>query len=163
MFRGSRGAWFQLGEWPGMDLRSNEQRMPCMLDRRLGLTAGGTFRPVPDFLEWTLRDSHDSYSNFHGFGKSTRRQAAPMLTSSTGLSRRGSRVRVPSTPPVHKGLLLSKWQQTLILFQTLELKLGWRVSRPPNAAVSLWVNGNWRLTFTFDNGDAVLVDYQDYH
>lgn len=25
------------------------------------------------------------------------------------------------------------------------------------------VNGNWRMTFTFDNGDAVLVDYQDYH
>lgn len=25
------------------------------------------------------------------------------------------------------------------------------------------VNGNWRLTFTFENGDAVLVDYQDYH
>ena len=25
------------------------------------------------------------------------------------------------------------------------------------------VNGNWRLTFTFENSDAVLVDYQDYH
>jgi len=25
------------------------------------------------------------------------------------------------------------------------------------------VNRNWRLTFTFKNGDAVLVDYQDYH
>ena len=25
------------------------------------------------------------------------------------------------------------------------------------------VNGNWRLTFAFDGGDAVLVDYQDYH
>ena len=25
------------------------------------------------------------------------------------------------------------------------------------------VSGNWRLTFTFRNGDAVLVDYQDYH
>ena len=25
------------------------------------------------------------------------------------------------------------------------------------------VNGNWRLTFRFDGGDAVLVDYQDYH
>ena len=22
---------------------------------------------------------------------------------------------------------------------------------------------NWRLTFTFEAGDAVLVDYQDYH
>jgi toxin HigB-1 len=25
------------------------------------------------------------------------------------------------------------------------------------------VSGNWRLTFAFENGDAVLVDYQDYH
>ncbi len=25
------------------------------------------------------------------------------------------------------------------------------------------VNGNWRLTFAFDGGDAVLVDYVDYH
>jgi toxin HigB-1 len=25
------------------------------------------------------------------------------------------------------------------------------------------VNGNWRVTFTFDGTDAVLVDYQDYH
>ncbi len=25
------------------------------------------------------------------------------------------------------------------------------------------VNGNWRLTFTFDGPDAELVDYQDYH
>lgn len=28
---------------------------------------------------------------------------------------------------------------------------------------SVTVNGNWRMTFTFENGDAVLVDYQDYH
>lgn len=28
---------------------------------------------------------------------------------------------------------------------------------------AVWVNGNWRLTFTFDNGDAILVNYQDYH
>jgi proteic killer suppression protein len=25
------------------------------------------------------------------------------------------------------------------------------------------VSGNWRLTFTFQGEDAVLVDYQDYH
>lgn len=25
------------------------------------------------------------------------------------------------------------------------------------------VSGNWRLTFTFEDGDAVLIDYQDYH
>lgn len=28
---------------------------------------------------------------------------------------------------------------------------------------SVWVSGNWRLTFTFEGDDAVLVDYQDYH
>lgn len=28
---------------------------------------------------------------------------------------------------------------------------------------SIWVNGNWRLTFAFEGDDAVLVDYQDYH
>lgn len=25
------------------------------------------------------------------------------------------------------------------------------------------VSGNWRMTFTFDGIDAILVDYQDYH
>jgi toxin HigB-1 len=25
------------------------------------------------------------------------------------------------------------------------------------------VNGNWRLTFSFEDSDAVLVDYRDYH
>ena len=28
---------------------------------------------------------------------------------------------------------------------------------------SVWVSGNWRLTFRFDGPDAELVDYQDYH
>lgn len=28
---------------------------------------------------------------------------------------------------------------------------------------SIWVNGNWRLTFRFEGTDAVLVDYRDYH
>jgi proteic killer suppression protein len=28
---------------------------------------------------------------------------------------------------------------------------------------SVSVNGNWRLTFKFENENAVLVDYQDYH
>lgn len=28
---------------------------------------------------------------------------------------------------------------------------------------SVWVNENWRLTFAFEGGDAILVDYQDYH
>ena len=28
---------------------------------------------------------------------------------------------------------------------------------------SITVNGNWRVTFTFEGEDAILVDYQDYH
>ena len=28
---------------------------------------------------------------------------------------------------------------------------------------AVWVDKNWRLTFTFEGSDAVLVDYQDYH
>jgi proteic killer suppression protein len=43
---------------------------------------------------------------------------------------------------------------------------GWRMHRlSGNLAgfYSVTVNGNWRMTFTFENGDAVLVDYQDYH
>jgi proteic killer suppression protein len=34
-----------------------------------------------------------------------------------------------------------------------DLKGHWAVS----------VNGNWRMTFTFEGTDAVLVDYMDYH
>ncbi len=28
---------------------------------------------------------------------------------------------------------------------------------------SIWVNGNWRLTFEFQNGDVFILDYEDYH
>ncbi len=28
---------------------------------------------------------------------------------------------------------------------------------------SIWVNGNWRVTFRFVGKDVELVDYQDYH
>ena len=28
---------------------------------------------------------------------------------------------------------------------------------------SVWVNGNWRLTFRFVGEDAEVVGYQDYH
>jgi proteic killer suppression protein len=28
---------------------------------------------------------------------------------------------------------------------------------------SLWVSGNWRLTFVFDEEDVILLDYQNYH
>jgi toxin HigB-1 len=28
---------------------------------------------------------------------------------------------------------------------------------------SIKVNGNWRVVFTFEGKDAILVDYRDYH
>lgn len=28
---------------------------------------------------------------------------------------------------------------------------------------SIRVNGNWRVTFAFSDGDAWLLDYEDYH
>jgi toxin HigB-1 len=43
---------------------------------------------------------------------------------------------------------------------------GWKLHRLTGELADHWavtVNGNWRLTFSFDGQDAVLVDYQDYH
>ena len=28
---------------------------------------------------------------------------------------------------------------------------------------SIWVSGNWRLTFEFKDGNAYVLDYEDYH
>lgn len=28
---------------------------------------------------------------------------------------------------------------------------------------SVWVSGNWRITFRFEGEDAEVVDYEDYH
>lgn len=43
---------------------------------------------------------------------------------------------------------------------------GWRLHSLKGRLKGHWsivVNGNWRLTFKFEDNDAVLVDYQDYH
>ena len=29
--------------------------------------------------------------------------------------------------------------------------------------LSIWVNGNWRITFEFIDGQAYILDYEDYH
>ncbi|MFT4046946.1 MAG: type II toxin-antitoxin system RelE/ParE family toxin [Solimonas sp.] len=43
---------------------------------------------------------------------------------------------------------------------------GWRL-HPLHGGLeghwAVWVDENWRLTFTFTGGDAEIVDYQDYH
>ena len=43
---------------------------------------------------------------------------------------------------------------------------GWRLhqlSGRMSGHWSIWVSGNWRLTFCFSGEDADIVDYQDYH
>jgi proteic killer suppression protein len=40
---------------------------------------------------------------------------------------------------------------------------GWKLHSLSTGHWSVWVNGNWRMTFTFENDDAILIDYQDYH
>lgn len=43
---------------------------------------------------------------------------------------------------------------------------GWsfhRLSGRLRGHFAVTVSGNWRLTFMFESGDAILVDYQDYH
>ena len=40
---------------------------------------------------------------------------------------------------------------------------GWRLHPLAGGHWSVWVNGNWRLTFDFEGEDAILVDYCDYH
>lgn len=41
--------------------------------------------------------------------------------------------------------------------------IGWNLHQLSSGDWSVWVNGNWRMTFAFDGADAVLVDYKDYH
>ena len=43
---------------------------------------------------------------------------------------------------------------------------GWRLHALKGRLQDHWsinVSGNWRLTFKFEDSNAVLVDYQDYH
>lgn len=43
---------------------------------------------------------------------------------------------------------------------------GWKLHLLEGSLVdhySVWVSGNWRMTFKFEDGNAILVDYQDYH
>lgn len=43
---------------------------------------------------------------------------------------------------------------------------GWRLHPLKGDAVGLWsvtVSANWRIVFRFEGGDAVDVDYLDYH
>lgn len=43
---------------------------------------------------------------------------------------------------------------------------GWNLHQlhgKPTGRYAITVNGNWRVTFRFEDEDAMLVDYVDYH
>jgi proteic killer suppression protein len=43
---------------------------------------------------------------------------------------------------------------------------GLKLHKLTGSLVEFWavtVNGNWRLTFRFENGEVMLLDYVDYH
>lgn len=45
-------------------------------------------------------------------------------------------------------------------------KPGWRLHQLNPKKDDIWaidVNGNWRVTFQFRNGNAFILDYRDYH
>jgi toxin HigB-1 len=45
-------------------------------------------------------------------------------------------------------------------------RAGWNLHPLQGSLKEHWsikVNANWRLTFRFEQQDAILVDYQDYH
>ena len=51
--------------------------------------------------------------------------------------------------------------------QVKELDLpGFRLHRMKSGKRNLWclsVSANWRITFEFENGDAHILDLEDYH
>ena len=77
---------------------------------------------------------------------------------------RGSKAGIPTAHASKLGRQLARLDQAQTP-QDMNLP-GWKL-HPLGGALagywSVWVNGNWRMTFTFDGQDAVLVDYQDYH
>ena len=40
---------------------------------------------------------------------------------------------------------------------------GYRLKGKLKRRWSIWVSGNWRLTFEFEDGDIHVLDYEDYH
>jgi toxin HigB-1 len=43
---------------------------------------------------------------------------------------------------------------------------GWRMHALSGQLIqhyAVWVNANWRITYAFEEGDVILLDYQDYH
>ncbi len=69
--------------------------------------------------------------------------------------------------PSHAARLSRQLQQLDVCLAVEEMDMpGWKFHALSGRLVrhcAVAVSGNWRLTFKFENGDAFLVDYQDYH
>jgi proteic killer suppression protein len=66
--------------------------------------------------------------------------------------------------PHHAGRLRRQLTQLNCAKTSQDMNIpGWRLHPLSTGHWSVWVNGNWRLTFSWDDKDAVSVDYQDYH
>ncbi len=69
--------------------------------------------------------------------------------------------------PVHAARLARQLAQLNQAASPADMNLpGWKMHELSGNLAghwSVWVNANWRLTFKFEAGDAILVDYQDYH
>jgi proteic killer suppression protein len=67
----------------------------------------------------------------------------------------------------HAPRLARQLHQLDVAKQPLDMAIpGWKLHPLTGALAghwSIWVSGNWRLTFTFEVEHAVLVDYKDYH
>lgn len=69
--------------------------------------------------------------------------------------------------PAHAGRLSRQLTQLNQAQAPRDMNLpGWKLHSLSGVLEGHWavsVSGNWRLTFRFEDGDAFLVDYQDYH
>jgi len=78
---------------------------------------------------------------------------------------KGSKAGIQAAHAPRLGAMLRRLNETTNV-QGMNLP-GWVLhplkARELKGHYSVTVNGNWRMTFTLDGTDAVLVDYQDYH
>lgn len=70
--------------------------------------------------------------------------------------------------PAHAPRLGAKLRRLDVAAKAQDMNLpGWRLHLLKGGELkghySVWVSGNWRMTFAFIGTDAELVDYQDYH
>lgn len=69
--------------------------------------------------------------------------------------------------PSHASRLWNQLMRLDLCSDVQEMNVaGWRLHTLSGGLAdhcAVTVNGNWRLTFKFENGDAFMVNYQDYH